>query len=203
MDAKHTFDIAYGLAFNVERAETKSGFKPKYSGNAEDNYYFDLRLAGFASLLELGFAKKLCIVGGDETIGENDVVNRAFAITQMLVRDYGISSDAVEHLVSTASTEGNMGVIVEHSKYSKLRAAIVTNNYHIPRALLFSFAYDVRLPMYPAEAFLLAEKSRTPEDLEKIFGNTLFAKRSVAGIKGISDALLGQYHSAERPRDHS
>lgn len=66
MDAKHTFDVAYGLAFNVERADTKSGFKPKYSGSATDSYYFDLRLEGFACLLRLGMAKKLYIVGGDE-----------------------------------------------------------------------------------------------------------------------------------------
>ena len=91
-----------------------------------------------------------------------------------------------------------MSAIAEHSKYSKLSAAIVTNNYHIPRALLFSFDYGVHFPMYPAEAFLLAARSRTPEDLEKVFGNTPFAKRSVSGMKGISDALLGQYISKEK-----
>lgn len=198
MDAEHAFDIAYGLAFNVERAETKSGFKPKYSGSAEDSLYFDLRLMGFASLLELGFAKRLYIVGGDERLSENDVVNRAFAITQMLIRDYGVSGDAVEYLVSTPSTEGNIGAIAEHSKHSGLGAAIVTNNYHIPRALIFSFAYGIHLPMYPAEAFLLATGLRTLEDLEKVFGDTLFAKRCVSGIKGISDALLGQYVSRDK-----
>lgn len=125
-------------------------------------------------------------------------MNRAFAITQMLILDYGVSGDVVEYLASTPSTEGNVIAIAEHFKHSELSATIVTNNYHIPRSLVFSFAYGIHLPMYPAEAFLLASGLRTPEDLEKVFGDTLFAKRCVSGIKGISDALLGQYVSGEK-----
>ncbi|MFA6018090.1 MAG: ElyC/SanA/YdcF family protein [Patescibacteria group bacterium] len=198
MNKKHSFDIVYGLAFNIERAETKSGFLPRGCGNANDNYYFELRLRGFAEMLRLGFCKKLCIAGADEKISETETVNRAFAITQMLIHDYGISEDQLEWIDSLPSTDGNLIAIKKHMEQSNLQSAIVTNDYHIPRSSLFAHAHDIVAPFYPAEAFLLATKQMVPTDLEKAFGEGLLVQRCVAGIKGISDMLLGQYSPEER-----
>lgn len=195
MNEKHRFDIAYGLAFNIERADTKSGFRPRGATDANDNSYFELRLKGFAAMLQLGFCEKLCIAGGDEKISETETVNRAFAITQMLIHDYGISENQLEWMDSLASTEGNLVAIKQHMEGHDLRSAIVTNDYHIPRSLVFAHAHSITAPFYPAEAFSLANEQMTSTTLENAFGGTAFARRCVSGIKGVSDLLLGQYFS--------
>lgn len=195
MDKDHSFNIAYGLAFNIEHADTKSGFQPRGYGNANDDYYFELRIRGFAAMLRLGFCKKLCIAGGDEKINEIEIVNRAFAITQMLIHDHDVSEDQLEWIDSLASTDGNLIAIKKHMERRNLRVAIVTNDYHIPRSLLLAYTHGIAAPLYPAEAFLLADEQMTSAELEKVFGGDAFAKRCVAGIKGISDMLLGQYSS--------
>jgi uncharacterized SAM-binding protein YcdF (DUF218 family) len=158
----------------------------------------EARLEGFAALLRAGFAKRLIIVGGDEGRyrGEVPVINRAWAIRQMLVADAGVDPDRVLSIPSSSNTGGNIAIIKELVGAEKLAfedVAVVTSHYHALRAVLMMAAGGLPLPVYPAEAFALLEDTVTKEWLVAQFGGGPLAERMGEEIQGIADLIRGTY----------
>lgn len=193
-----TLPFVCGLAFDVEKASTRSGFRPaKTDLGSHKELFADLRLEGFAALLRLGFAHKLVIFGGDEGRFKDEYprLNRAWAIKQMLIDDHKIAVDRIEHVRSNSNTGGNVIEIKKRIGFFT-RSAVVSNHYHLPRAALDLKHARVRLPLYPAEAFLLLENHLWKHDLIMRFGGNALAERMTEEIQGIADKIRGTY----RPR---
>jgi hypothetical protein len=194
-----TLPFACGLAFDIERSSsTKSGFRPaKTDMGSHKELFADLRLEGFAALLRLGFAEKLTIFGGDEGRYKVEIpgLNRAWAIKQMLVDDHGIAATRIEYVRSNSNTGGNVVEIKKRIGFFT-RSAVVSNHYHLPRAALDLRHARIRVPLYPAEAFLLLENHLWKHNLIKRFGGNALAERMVEEIQGIADKIRGTY----RPR---
>jgi hypothetical protein len=193
-------DTAFGLAFDIEKApERKSGFKPaQLDLGAGKELFGDLRLDGFASLLRIGFAQRLVIVGGNEGRYKNEtpVINRAAAIREMLLHDYGIPSDRVTSFVSNSNTGGHIAIIGKRMEQSALGwgdCAVVSNHYHLPRAFLDLAAGNLPIPIYPAEAFWLLEDERRKNDLIERLGGGALAERVAEEVQGIAHKLRGTY----------
>lgn len=191
---------AFGLAFDIEKAaDRKSGFKPaQFDLGAGKELFGDLRLDGFASLLRIGFAQRLVIVGGNEGRYKNEtpVINRAAAIREMLLRDYDIPPDRVSSFASNSNTGGNIAVIGAQMKQSALGwgdCAVVSNLYHLPRAFLDLTAGNLPVPIYAAEAFWLLEDERRKNDLIERLGGGALAERITEEVQGIAHKLRGTY----------
>lgn len=192
----HSFETVFGLAFDVEKtAETKSGFKPAFSDLKYGmELYGDIRLEGFAALTKLGFTKNLVIVGGNETRyeGETPVVNRAVAICEMLISDYGIEEDKVSFISSDPNTAGNVTAIkkmIELEKLNYQTCAIVSNFYHLPRAIACLNFENMFMAVYPAEAFSFLEDKNYKDRMLERFGNTALSVRMAKEIEGIASRL--------------
>lgn len=189
----------FGLAFDVEKASNRlSGFESALVDLGSGKPMFgDLRLEGFASLLRIGFADHLTIIGGDEGRyrGEEPAINRAAAIRAMLMADCGIAPYLVTSIPSASNTGGNIAIIKEQIEACppSLRVAVVTSHYHVPRAAMMMAAGGLSVPVYSAEAFLLLEGVLTKEELVKGFGGGLLAERMGEEIQGIADLIRGTY----------
>lgn len=188
-----SFDAVFGLAFDVEKtAETKSGFKPAMVDLKHHmEIYGDVRLEGFAALMKLGFTKNLVIVGGNETRyeGETPAVNRATAICEMLINDYGIEENSISFISSEPNTAGNVAAIkkmIELEKLDYQQCAIVSNFYHLPRAIAYLTFEKMPIAAYPAEAFSFLDDKKYKDKILKRFGNTALAVRMAKEIEGIA-----------------
>jgi len=194
--------LACGLAFDIvkdedtpdERAFPVSGLKPaRLDAGASKELFADLRLEGFAKLLELRFVDKLVVFGGDESRykGQEPVINRAESITKMLEYDFDIPRERLGHFASRSNTIGNVEAIKK--QVGKKEGLVVTNHYHIPRAHRMLWKAGVRVPLLPAEAFiLLADRSRK-ESIYKRLGEGPLADRMVEEIQGIADDIIDAY----------
>lgn len=193
-------NTAFGLAFDIEKSPNrKSGFKPaQFDLGARKELFGDIRLEGFAALLQIGFAETLVIVGGNEGRYKDDapIINRAAAIREMLVHDFGISPDRVFSIASNSNTGGNIVAIVERMNGKALswkECAVVSNFYHIPRASLDLAAAKLELPLYPAEAFWFLENEDRKLELITRLGGGSLAERIAEEVQGIADKLRGTY----------
>lgn len=184
-----------GLAFDIEKTkDTASGFKPgRIDAGAGKELFADLRLEGFAALLRLGFAEKLILFGGNEGRykGEVPIINRAWAITQMLEKDFGIAPDRLGYVASNSNTGGNVAAIKK--AIGTKRSVVVSNHYHLPRASTDLAAAGLREPPQPAEAFILLEDRTLKETLVERLGGGPLAERMVEEIQGMADKLQGTY----------
>lgn len=189
-----TVSTAFGLAFDIERAPDRaSGFRPApFDLGAGKDLFGDLRLEGFAALLRIGFARQLILVGGDEGRYKNTPypINRAVAIGEMLIKDYGISTDRIRCIPSRSNTSGNVAIIKAEPRDS---TALVTNLYHIPRASLDLWSAELSMPSIAAEAFILIENPNRKNELIERLGGSAFAERAAEEIHGIADKLRGTY----------
>lgn len=189
--------FACGLAFDIEKDEiTASGFKPaRIDLGAGKELFADLRLEGFVALLQLGFAEKLIVFGGNEGRykDEKPVINRAWAITQMLEYDFGIPNDRLGYFASSSNTIGNVEAIKK--QIGSKRSAVVSNHYHLPRAALDLTAAGLCVPLHAAEAFILLNNRSLKELLLERLGGGLLAERSMEEIQGMADKLVGAYTS--------
>ncbi len=191
---------AFGLAFDVEKApDRKSGFKPAQTDLGSGKQLFgDLRLDGFAALLQTGFAQHLVVLGGYEGgyKGELPVINRAWSIREMLVHDLGIDPNLVLSIPSASNTGGNIAAIgakMEADTISPTDCALVSNLYHLPRAFLDLMAGNLPIPIYAVEAFwLLEDESRKAKLIERFGGGSL-AERMAEEVQGIAHKLRGTY----------
>ncbi|NBV76651.1 hypothetical protein EBR66_00575 [bacterium] len=191
------YSHAYGLAFDVEKdLGRRSGFKPALTDLGSRKYLFgELRLAGFASLLRLGYAEHLVLVGGNEGRykSEEPVVNRAHAIKEMLVHDHEISPSKLSAVASNSNTGGNIAIIRDQQALEPRDAFVVTNHYHLPRAAMDISAAGLMLPLFSAESFLLLAEKWSKEQLIDAFGQGTLAERVAEEIQGIADKLRGTY----------
>lgn len=193
-------DTTFGLAFDIEKtSERKSGFKPaQFDLGSGKELFGELRLEGFAGLLKIGFAKRLIIVGGNEGRykTETPTINRAWAIREMLVHDFGINPDNVASVASNSNTGGNIIAIASRIKADVLDwgdCAVVTSHYHVPRAHLDLVAANLPIPIYAAEAFwLLENESRKNELIERLGGGPL-AERISEELQGVAHKLNATY----------
>lgn len=186
----------FGLAFDIERTNTtSSGYKPaRYDMGGIQELFGELRLAGFAALLRLYIVEKLTIVGGDEGRYKNDhPINRAVAIREMLVNDYGIDPARVEAIPSKSNTLGNVGIIRDRS--TSPRDIVVTSHYHIPRAAMDLEAVGLSLTMIAAEAFMVLEDATAKDRIIEELGDNALAMRCAEEIQGIAHKLAGTYQS--------
>lgn len=192
--------VVFGLAFDVEKDPLRpSGFKPAAIDLGSGKAMFgEARLEGFAALLRAGFAKRLIIVGGDEGRyrGEVPVINRAWAIRQMLVNDCGIREELVGSFASNSNTGGNITIIKRELEASGLTPddVVVTSHYHVPRAAQMMAKEGLVLPVISAEAFVLLEGIVTKEELvNRHFGGGPLAERLGEEIQGMADLIRGTY----------
>lgn len=197
-----------GLAFDIEKdieqgKKTTSGFVPaRIDLGGGEELFADLRLEGFAALLELDFAKKLIIFGGDErrykgerVKVENKLVplNRAWAITQMLEHDFGIPAERLGFFASRSNTLGNIEAIKRQVRRKK--SVVVTNHYHIPRTDIDLEAAGLNLRCRSAEAFLLLDGRLSKEVLAERLGGGPLADRMVIEINGMMEKMRGTFVS--------
>jgi hypothetical protein len=191
--------VAFGLSFDVERApHMASGYVPAdVDAGSRKPLFGMLRLHGFISLLQLGFAKKLILVGGDEARYKHETphVNRAVSIRDMLVTDYGIEPDRVEAFPSNSNTGGNLDIIkgiVERHGLSSDDYIVTSNHYHLPRIVMDLLTKGLAPNVLPAEAFWLLEAGRKDDLLRHLQGDRL-AERVAEEIQGAADKMRGVY----------
>lgn len=196
----HSVHMAVGLAFDVQKTQyTRSGFEPApFDLGSGKELFGALRLDGFAALLRIGFAKRLVIAGGNEGryAGETPVINRAWAIREMLIHDFGIDPDRVESVASNSNTGGNIAAITAKFEWVKIttgEAALVTSHYHIPRADMDLRSARLLMPAYSAEAFWLLEGGGRKYHLIERLGGGPLASRIAEEIQGIADKFRGAY----------
>jgi hypothetical protein len=187
----------FGLAFDIERSSrTRSGFEPaQFDLGSGKDLFGNLRLQGFAAMLQLNIVNTLTIVGGDEGRykGETPIINRASAIRLMLVKDYDIDPLRVDAQASKSNTLGNVGIIRDRSTSDD--DIVVTNLYHIPRAALDIAAAGLRLKLFAAEAFLLLQNPSFKDAIIERLGGGALAERCGEEIQGIADKIRGTYKS--------
>ena len=192
---------AFGLAFDIQRdPSTRSGFSPAPTDlGAGLELFGPLRLRGFAAMLRMGFVDHLTVVGGDEGRYKNEqpVINRAWAICEMLIHDFGIVPDRVSFVASKSNTLGNVGIIAERTRSPE--DIVVTSHYHVPRALMDIEAAGLAVKMRCAEAFILLEdmarKDVLKEEIIAELGGNAKAERDGEEIQGIAQKLEGTYKS--------
>lgn len=200
---------AFGLAFDVERTSMDpSGYRPaQFDLGSGKELFGSLRISGWAAMMRLNIVDRLTIVGGDEGRYKNDnPINRAVAIREMLIKGYEIDASRVDAVPSKSNTLGNVGIIRDRSTSSG--DIVVTNLYHIPRAAMDIAANGLSLQMIAAEAFTLLEakrqaKERSDQDFFEIKKNMLIdslgggplAERMAEELQGIADKLDGTYQS--------
>ena len=188
----------FGLAFDIVRDRAqKSGFAPAETDLGSGKNLFGLaRLEGFAAIAKLGFASKLVIIGGNEGRyrSVDPPINRARAITEMLVYDYDVDQELVMHIASNSNTGGNIAAIRDYLASPQVKDPIVvSNHYHLPRISLDLAVAGIFLRLYPAESFiLLQDKSRKGEVIRLLGGGPL-AERVAEEIQGIDDKWAGVY----------
>lgn len=186
----------FGLAFDIERTNTTaSGYRPaQYDMGGIQELFGDLRLAGFAAALRLGVISTITIVGGDEGRYKDDSpINRAVAIREMLIRDFGIDESRVKAVPSKSNTLGNVGIIKDSSQSDD--DIVITSHYHIPRAAMDIAAAGLRLQMVAAEAFMVLEDAATKDRIIHELGSNPLALRCAEEIQGIAHKLAGTYKS--------
>lgn len=192
-------DVAFGLDFDVEKDESRrSGFKPAVFDKSGTSLFGDLRLDGWAAMMQHGLASTLLLVGGDESRYPGENLNRGFALKEILVADKGVPNGKVDWFKSVANTQGNIDKIQELIQSQVLdvsRCGIVTNFYHLLRLQHFLDAANLSIRTYPAEAFWLWEDDNGAKFTEltmRLGGNPL-AERMASEIKGITAFLQGKY----------
>ncbi len=131
-------EVVFGLAFDIEKDQVnKSRYRPARRDLSSNKELFaDIRLEAFANLVKYNITKKLIVVGGDEQrySKEMPLINRGWAICEMLIHDFRINPEQVGYLQSTTSTAGNIIAIKKYVKKNKIsKYFIVSNFYHLPR----------------------------------------------------------------------
>lgn len=188
--------MAFGLAFDIEKSlETRSGFQPaRIDLGAAKDLFGQLRLEGFAALLELGFADKLIVTGGIEGRYKEEGIPRARAIIEMLEKDFGIPKNRLGFLVSASNTGGNVQAIKKYAG-DHSRPVVVSNLYHLPRSAIDFAGNQHGVSLLPAESFILIKDRSSKESMIERFGGGPLAERIVEEIQGVTDKLLGTYQA--------
>jgi len=211
------FTAAFGLAFDIEKAPTKSGYQPALTyANLDLELFGKPRLDGFADLIRTNYVDDLYIVGGNEArykgetiqVGSERIpINRAYAIREMLVHDRDIDPKRVHWLSSVGNTGGNVAVITENMDGLKIHGGdeaflVTTSHYHLPRAMYDLFLAGRRPVFMSAEAFTLAAAKDKAEQQErklaliKQLGGGPLASTMAQEINGLADKLNQAFASA-------
>lgn len=193
-----SIDTAFGLAFDIEKAPTKSGYRPAALDlGAGKELFGNIRLKGFASLLRIGFAEQIVVIGGNEGRykGETPTINRAAAIAEMLIHDCDIDRYRVRSIPSNSNTGGNIAAMKEYMRDARAdrKYGVVSNHYHLPRAFLDLSAAGLHLPLFAAEAFLFLEQPDKKNDIIAELGEGPLAERCAEEMQGIADKIRGTY----------
>ncbi len=193
--------VAFGLAFDVEKANTKSGFKPaRVALGSQKESYGGVRLEGFYSLLEMGYAKELVVIGGRENCheGSDPPIDQAKAIRSMLLQERKIKPGLVRSFTSAPHALGHVSVIEALMKGEKLGqddCIVVSSIYRLPLVHEDLFAAGLHLRLLPAEAFILVQDRQQEADLVERLGGGALAERMVQEAARIADKMRGAYRS--------
>ena len=193
--------LAFGLACNIERADTDSGFRAMLAHpQSKEDLFAQPRLAGFANLLKTGFAERLIILGRDE---EGTDFNQSKAICRIIQMDYGVESGRAVPADSgygTAEAADFIKSSMEAQSISSNDAAVITSFYHLPRTQVQLQDRGVFLKLFPAEAFTFLKRSDpdrwSHEEAAKLieeFGGGAYESRNVSEIIGIARMIGGLY----------
>jgi hypothetical protein len=176
------------------------------------------RWSGYLAALQHGYAQRLIVVGGRESVpaaqvpadiaitcereGDAILVPRGQAICHMLAHDHGVDARRLGHRVCAGHTGGNVEAIraiLDSGEAVPSSCCIVSSHYHLPRVAMDLHAAGLGwLPIWPAEAIWLAASGCTSCSISALahaLGGGPLAQRSVAEIKGIADKILGRYQA--------
>lgn len=205
MADRTSFMTGLGIAVDVERSSSPSGFKPaRFDRGAQRELFGELRILGFAAAIRSGLVQRLILAGGDEGRydGETPVVNRAEAVREMLIHEHEIDPNLVVAHPSRSNTSGNIAIFAEkilESREPPSSFALITSLYHLPRAMidLAAAGFPEAFPL-PVEAAILFEHPKdkldsVKGDIIRQLGEGPLAQRMVEEAAGIADKLRGDY----------
>lgn len=192
-----TVDVAFVLTAEVEKdPSTASGYRCAAEQMTQGGQlYGEARYRGVAAMTRLGFAKRVIIVGGQEMRYPEENITRSLAFKAILEEDMG-AVGTIDAALSTAAATTMTSLEVMRSEMARnptVNYVVVTSYYHAPRTQAQLFWKEVLLPVYPAEAFILAECVGYKEPLIEEFGGGPFANRVCNEISGVADLLMGRY----------
>lgn len=202
--------ILYGLSISVEQ----DGITPTQHDSEGTPFFGLLRFEGWAAALAENRVEHLYIVGGLETLPlaaiPTDPVLEKTATTgrvprgalnkHILTTQFGADPDRITWLLSEGNTGGNLTQIREHLATHSKPAAICSNAYHLPRALMDMTFNGLCMPAIPAEAYILAaskDRQADRERLQSAFGDVM-GTRMVKELNGCADKLIGTYTPLSR-----
>ncbi len=194
---KHTLtsnEIVFGLAFDIEKdKDRKSKYRPaKRDLNSNKEVFADVRLEAFANVIRLNITNKLIVVGGNEQkySKETPLINRGWAVCEMLIHDFGVNPKQVGYLESKGNTAGNIMAIKKYVKKNKIgKYFIVSNFYHLPRISAELILRKNPAITLPAEAFWLLDHNNSTKKLATLLGNGPLAQRIVKESQGIMQKI--------------
>jgi uncharacterized SAM-binding protein YcdF (DUF218 family) len=199
--------LAVGHGFDIEKAEgadrTTSGFRPaKLHDKTKLPLMGDLRLFGFVAALQMNYCEKLLLAARDEERYPDENINQAWAISEMMVKDYGVDPERVLWIKSGKGTAKN--ILAMKQKAAELGAAdfaVITNKYHLERSLR-TFSSLGAIPHFVSAESLWLAASPTEDDRLSRYSfiwerwEEDLLLREVAELEGLAKDLLGQYKSS-------
>lgn len=182
-ESKFIYDRVFVLAADL----TKSGDTFTLAGSDAGGVLLsDWRIKACAAIIARGLVRKIIIVGWhDEEFVE---VSRSGLMRTILIRDYGIDADMVESVEQFKDgTIGNVQEILEYIEKHGLdirRCAILSNFYHLPRAMAFFYSSSTSsIKFLAAESFL-------PEEIDNIkrsYASDAFSSRLESELTKLRD----------------
>ncbi|MGE5541092.1 MAG: ElyC/SanA/YdcF family protein [Bacillota bacterium] len=142
------------------------------------------RLRAAKRMLEEQKAQKIVVVGyHDEQFTD---MSRAEVLRTMLVNEHGVDASLVEAVTQEApGTKGNVEQICAYISAHHLNAsecAVLSNFYHLPRAMALFAQYGVTIAPVAAEALF-------PEEIEEIvheYSTHAFSERLASELRGLA-----------------
>ncbi len=204
---------AIGLlyALDVERDTSRtSGFRPALTHKETGLHLFGEERLLVAAGIRIGALREIRVFGRNEPRYANELVeidgnniplNQAWAISRMLILDYGVPADAVTWFPSNeGSLENSRAMAKMVATNPSCTFVGITSGYHVFRAAKFfrMISREFCPEFCAAEAFWLAEGKlqsqeemvRRKEVLTRSFGGGEYARRCVSEINSDAEFLF-------------
>ena len=159
----------------------------EYEFLTEDKHGFlhgEIRVEAVKILREQGRIKEIIVVGGPTEDGMSKV--------KLIAERIG---GKVTQLESTPSTRSNLEVIKKYLGDDEGKNGLLTNFYHLPRAMRLSAEKGLNLIPISAEAVLLADDPRWLEKIKEWHSQSSMLKRIISEIYGLSCLEEEKYDS--------
>ena len=146
----------------------------------------EIRVAAIKILREQGKVKEIIVVGGPT----KDGANKVRIIAKMI-------GGKVTQLQSVASTGGNIKAIKDFLGEDTGKNALLTNFYHIPRALRLITDNGLKIIPLCAEAILLTDDPNWLKKITEWYNQPSMLRRILSEIEGLSDIEKGTYKTSK------